>query len=94
VSSDVLTERVFAETILASGGRLYRVGGCVLDMVRGITPKDIDFCVVGMVKKSFKVLFPDAEECGKYFPVFRLCIDGKYVQHCGDDYCENKIDTD
>jgi tRNA nucleotidyltransferase (CCA-adding enzyme) len=77
VSSDVLTERVFAETILASGGRLYRVGGCVLDMVRGITPKDIDFCVVGMVKKSFKVLFPDAEECGKYFPVFRLCIDGK-----------------
>jgi tRNA nucleotidyltransferase (CCA-adding enzyme) len=77
VSSNVLTERVFAETILASGGRLYRVGGCVLDMVRGITPKDIDFCVVGMVKKSFKVLFPDAEECGKYFPVFRLCIDGK-----------------
>jgi tRNA nucleotidyltransferase (CCA-adding enzyme) len=77
VSSNVLTERVFAETILASGGRLYRVGGCVLDMVRGITPKDVDFCVVGMVKKSFKVLFPDAEECGKYFPVFRLCIDGK-----------------
>jgi tRNA nucleotidyltransferase (CCA-adding enzyme) len=77
VSSNVLTERVFAETILASGGRLYRVGGCVSDMVRGITPKDIDFCVVGMVKKNFKVLFPDAEECGKYFPVFRLLIDGK-----------------
>jgi tRNA nucleotidyltransferase (CCA-adding enzyme) len=77
VSSNVLTERIFAETILASGGRLYRVGGCVRDMVRGITPNDIDFCVVGMVKKSFKVLFPDAEECGKYFPVFRLLIDGK-----------------
>jgi len=77
VSSNVIAEQTFAETILANGGRLYRVGGCVRDMVRGIAPKDIDFCVVGMVKKNFKVLFPEADECGKSFPVFRLVIDGR-----------------
>lgn len=77
MSSRLLTERIFAETILANGGRLYRVGGCVRDMVMGIAPKDIDFCVVGMVKKNFKQLFPEAEDCGKYFPVFWLRVDGR-----------------
>jgi tRNA nucleotidyltransferase (CCA-adding enzyme) len=77
MSGEVLTERVFAETILANGGRLYRVGGCVRDMVMGTTPKDIDFCVVGMVKKNFRQLFPEASECGKYFPVFWLNVDGR-----------------
>ncbi len=72
----LLTERAFAETIAANGGRVYRVGGCVRDKFMGITPKDIDFCVVGMVRKNFKILFPDAEEYGKSFPVFRLLIDG------------------
>lgn len=77
VGSNIVTERAFAETILANGGRLYRVGGCVRDMLIGTTPKDIDFCVVGMVKKNFKALFPEAAECGKSFPVFRLPIDGR-----------------
>ena len=77
MSNKVLTERIFAETILANGGRLYRVGGCVRDMLRGMTPQDIDFCIVGMVKKNFKLLFPDAQEWGKSFPVFRLLIDGR-----------------
>ncbi|MDD4599455.1 Multifunctional CCA protein [bioreactor metagenome] len=77
MSNNGLTERIFAETIAENGGRLYRVGGCVRDRLLGITPKDIDFCVVGMVKKNFKLLFPAAEECGKYFPVFRLTIDGR-----------------
>jgi len=72
----LLTERAFAETIAANGGRVYRVGGCVRDKFMGVTPKDIDFCVVGMVKKNFKTLFPDVEEYGKSFPVFRLLIDG------------------
>lgn len=73
---ELLTERAFAETIAANGGRVYRVGGCVRDKFMGVTPKDIDFCVVGMVRKNFKILFPDAEEYGKSFPVFRLLIDG------------------
>ena len=77
MSNKVLTERIFAETILANGGRLYRVGGCVRDMLRGIAPQDIDYCVVGMVKKNFKILFPNAQEWGKNFPVFRLLIDGR-----------------
>lgn len=72
----VLTEQRFAETVAANGGRVYRVGGCVRDAMMGVTPKDIDFCVVGMVKKNFKVLFPEVEEIGKTFPVFRLLIDG------------------
>ena len=76
MNSNGLTEQIFAEMIAAQGGRAYRVGGCVHDMVRGVAPKDIDFCVVGMVKKNFKVLFPEAVECGKYFPVFRIPIDG------------------
>lgn len=73
----MLTEQTFAETVAANGGRVYRVGGCVRDTLMGVVPKDIDFCVAGMVKKNFKVLFPEVEEIGKTFPVFRLLIDGK-----------------
>ncbi len=76
MSDSVLTEREFAQIIADNGGRVFRVGGCVRDSFMGITPKDIDFSVVGMVKKNFKMLFPKAEECGKSFPVFRLAIDG------------------
>ncbi|AJQ26385.1 polynucleotide adenylyltransferase [Pelosinus fermentans] len=76
MSDNVLTEREFAKIIAENGGRVFRVGGCVRDSFMGITPKDIDFSVVGMVKKNFKMLFPKAEECGKSFPVFRLAIDG------------------
>jgi tRNA nucleotidyltransferase (CCA-adding enzyme) len=72
----LLTERSFAEIIAANGGRVFRVGGCVRDQFMGSEPKDIDLCVVGMVRKNFKMLFPDAEECGNNFPVFRLLIDG------------------
>ncbi len=76
MSDNVLTEREFAQIIAENGGRVFRVGGCVRDSFMGVTPKDIDFSVVGMVKKNFKMLFPKAEECGKSFPVFRLAIDG------------------
>jgi tRNA nucleotidyltransferase (CCA-adding enzyme) len=76
MKASLLTEQEFAETIAANGGRVYRVGGCVRDKLMGITPKDIDFCIVGMVRKNFINLFPNAEECGKSFPVFRLSVDG------------------
>ncbi|WP_378955485.1 polynucleotide adenylyltransferase [Pelosinus sp. sgz500959] len=72
----LLTEQSFAETIAECGGRVFRVGGCVRDQFMGVIPKDIDFCIVGMVKKNFKAIFPDAEERGKSFPVFHLFIDG------------------
>jgi tRNA nucleotidyltransferase (CCA-adding enzyme) len=76
MSTNGLTERRFAEIIAENGGRVFRVGGCVRDNFMGVTPKDIDFSVVGMVKKNFKMLFPEAKECGKSFPVFHLAIDG------------------
>jgi len=76
MNGTILTERSFAEIIAANGGRVFRVGGCVRDQFMGVIPKDIDFSIVGMVKKNFKELFPDAEEYGKSFPVFRLSIDG------------------
>ncbi len=71
-----LTEKKFAEIIAENGGRVFRVGGCVRDSFMGVMPKDIDFSIVGMVKKNFKMLFPEAKECGKSFPVFHLTIDG------------------
>jgi tRNA nucleotidyltransferase (CCA-adding enzyme) len=76
MSTSVLTEREFAEIIAQHGGRVFRVGGYVRDSFRGVAAQDIDFSVVGMVKKNFKMLFPEAEECGKSFPVFRLAING------------------
>ncbi|MPM34424.1 Multifunctional CCA protein [bioreactor metagenome] len=76
MSISMLTEKNFAEIITKNGGRVFRVGGCVRDSFMGIMPKDIDFTIVGMVKKNFKTLFPDAKECGKTFPVFFLAIDG------------------
>ncbi|CUH96570.1 hypothetical protein P22_2660 [Propionispora sp. 2/2-37] len=72
-----LTEQEFARMIAANGGRLYRVGGCVRDALRGMKPKDRDYCVTGMVKKQFKMLFPAAEEYGKAFPVFCLWLENE-----------------
>lgn len=77
VNERELMERDFAGAIAEHGGRVFRVGGCVRDHFMGHKPKDIDFCVVGMVKKNFKMLFPEVEEYGKAFPVFRLVIDGE-----------------
>ena len=72
-----MLERELAKIIMAEKGKLYRVGGCVRDELMGNEPQDIDYCIVGMVKKNFKTLFPTAIEVGKSFPVFRMKIDGK-----------------
>ena len=72
-----MLERELAKIIMAEKGKLYRVGGCVRDELMGNEPQDIDYCIVGMVKKNFKTLFPAAIEVGKSFPVFRINIDGK-----------------
>jgi tRNA nucleotidyltransferase (CCA-adding enzyme) len=76
MGTSILTEKKFAEIIAENGGRVFRVGGCVRDSFMGAIPKDIDFSIVGMVKKNFKMIFPEAKECGKSFPVFHLTIDG------------------
>ena len=76
MSTSALTEMVFAEIIAQNGGRVYRVGGCVRDSFMGRTAKDVEFSITGMVKKNFKILFPQAEDCSKPVPVFHLVIDG------------------
>lgn len=76
MSTNELTEKRFAEIIAENGGRVFRVGGSVRDSFMGVMPKDIDFSVVGMVKKNFKMIFPEAKEIGKSFPVFHVMIDG------------------
>jgi len=76
MSTSALTEMAFAEIIAQNGGRAYRVGGCVRDGFMGRTAKDVDFSIVGMVKKNFKLLFPEAEDCSKSVPIFHLVIDG------------------
>ncbi len=48
--------------------KIYRVGGCVRDMLRGVEPHDVDYVVVGatpgeMLTRGFKSV-------GKNFPVF------------------------
>lgn len=76
MSTSALTEMAFAEIIAKNGGRVYRVGGCVRDAFMGRTVKDVEFSIVGMVKKNFKILFPEAEDCSKSVPVFHLVLDG------------------
>ncbi len=76
MSTTGLTEQNFAEMIAENGGRLFRTGACVRDSLLGIRTKQIDFTVVGMVKKNFKLLFPQAKESGTPFPVFYLMVDG------------------
>lgn len=76
MSTNGLTEQTFAEMIAENGGRLFRTGACVRDSLLGIRTKQIDFTVVGMVKKNFKLLFPQAKESGTPFPVFYVMVDG------------------
>ncbi|MEG6586578.1 polynucleotide adenylyltransferase [Dendrosporobacter sp. 1207_IL3150] len=76
MSNSALTEIDFAEVIAKNGGRAFRVGGSVRDSFMGRPSKDIDYSVVGMVRKKFKILFPEAEDMGKAFPVFHLVIGG------------------
>ncbi|WP_371377593.1 polynucleotide adenylyltransferase [Sporomusa aerivorans] len=76
MSTCVLTEAKFAEIVAQNGGRVYRVGGCVRDSIMGIPPQDMNYCIVGMVRKNFQMLFSESEDCGKAYPVFHLVIDG------------------
>ncbi|MDU2064758.1 MAG: polynucleotide adenylyltransferase [Sporomusaceae bacterium] len=76
MSANGLTEREFAEIVAKNGGRVFRVGGSVRDQFMGRPSKDIDYSVVGMVRKNFQMLFPEAEDIGKAFPVFHLVIGG------------------
>lgn len=47
---------------------IYKVGGCVRDEVMGLTPKDIDYVVVGSTEQN--MLNMGFEKVGSGFPVF------------------------
>ncbi len=71
-----MTEREFVRRVTAAGGNVYVVGGFVRDMIRGVTPKDKDYCVAQLTEDDFRMLFADdAKRVGKCFPVYLVDID-------------------
>ena len=61
-----------ARIIEKNGGRLYLVGGAVRDSLLNRPIYDEDYCIVGIEKKKFIELFPEAKSRGKSFEVFDL----------------------
>jgi tRNA nucleotidyltransferase (CCA-adding enzyme) len=61
---------------LGHTARLYRVGGCVRDMLLGKKPSDVDYVITGVSIEDIK--FPKI--AGKDFPVFLVKLDGVMVE--------------
>ncbi|MBO4852382.1 MAG: HD domain-containing protein, partial [Schwartzia sp.] len=72
-----MRELEFVRRVHTAGGRVAIVGGWVRDSLRGETPKDKDYVVVGLDETAFLSSFPEAQKVGRAFPVFLLRIDGK-----------------
>lgn len=71
-----MTEATFVEHIRSAGARVFRVGGCVRDLFRGVPAKDVDYVLTGMTEEQLCVLFPRAEKIGRAFPVYHVRVDG------------------
>ena len=56
-----MQETAFVERVRAAGGKVYVVGGWVRDRLRGISPKDKDYVVVGLTAEAFIALFSEAK---------------------------------
>lgn len=61
-----------ANIIKQNGGNLYLVGGAVRDELIGKTIYDRDYCVTGISKEKFTMLFPKTRALGKSFEVFEM----------------------
>ncbi len=48
--------KTIAKAVANEGGRLYLVGGAVRDEIRGVKPKDFDFCIVGITEDTAKAI--------------------------------------
>lgn len=72
-----MLEKEFVRKINSIRGAAYVVGGWVRDWIRGITPKDKDYVITGVLEEDFKELFPQAIKVGKSFPVYLLEINGE-----------------
>ena len=75
-----MKEKEFIERITAMGGKAYLVGGAVRDQLRGVQPKDRDYCVTGIVEDQFAANFPNASKVGNSFPVFIVKINGEFCE--------------
>ena len=61
-----------AKKIKRAGGTLYLVGGAIRNQLLNMPVIDEDYCVTGLSKEQFQILFPEAKIQGKDFPVFIL----------------------
>lgn len=75
-----MKEKEFIERIQSMGGKAYLVGGAVRDQLRGVEPKDHDYCVTGIVEEQFAANFPKANKVGNSFPVFIVKINGEFCE--------------
>lgn len=75
-----MTEDEFLRRVKSIGGRAYLVGGCVRDEMRGVVPHDRDIVVVGASREAMERAFEGAAPVGRQFPVYRLFIDGSFVE--------------
>lgn len=69
-----------AQTVTGRGGRAFLVGGAVIDVLEGRTPKDWDIEVHGFSMEELKNVLQQEgftfNECGRQFGVLKLPIDG------------------
>ena len=75
-----MSEREFIDRVQSIGGRVYLVGGAVRDKLRGVRPKDRDYCITGVTEDQFVELFPNAKKVGISFPVFLMRLDEQSIE--------------
>lgn len=64
------------------GGHGYLVGGCVRDLLLGLSPKDFDIEAYGLNMKQMQRLLADlgkSQQVGKSFGVIKLWLDGREI---------------
>ena len=71
-----MREEEFVRTVRDAGARVFRVGGCVRDLFRGVPAKDVDYVLTGMTEERLCALFLRAEKIGRAFPVYHVRVDG------------------
>ena len=71
--------RNIIETLSRHGFEAYLVGGCVRDLLLGISPKDFDVATSAR-PESILALFPDAQMVGAHFGVALISRNGESVE--------------
>ena len=85
-----MTEEAFVHAVRAAGARVFRVGGCVRDIFRGMEAKDVDYVLTGITEEKFCAFFPRAEKIGRAFPVYHVRIGG---MRCEVAFARREIKT-